>query len=526
MVIWCPDWPATAAALDGGHGRDVPLAVLHANRVLACSAAARADGVRRGMRRRDAQGRCPTVVLVPANPDLEAQLFEPVLAVVEELRPGVMPLRPGVVALPSPGHFYGGEEQAAAIFLERLVEHGLWDVRIGVADEVFTAEHAARQVGIQEHLVIPPGESAAFLGELPVEVLAAGSGADGSGRDGMAAAELVSLLQRLGLRRLREFAAIPGAGVAARFGPYGARLHRLLHGGAGPGVVPRTPPPERACHEIFEPGLASIETVCFSVRRTAERFVAGLADDQCVCTLVEVEVETDRGTSFARTWAHTSWFGPTDLVDRVHWQLQGATRTGLLDGPVVRVRFTPGTVEPSADHADALWGSGSDERVERGIAKVQAMLGYEAVVRPVRQGGRGPADRQAWVPWGDRGVGLRPVGPPWPGSMPGPAPTRVFPVPWAAEVADATGQLVRLTERGVLTGEPAQFRQTPPQGAFRGGAWQSVLNWAGPWPVDESWWEGGSGGLVARCQVVDAVGQAWLLRYAEGVGWCTEAGYD
>lgn len=517
MVIWCPDWPATAAALDGGHGRDVPLAVLHANRVLACNAAARGEGVRRGMRRRDAQGRCPTLVLAPANPDLEAQLFEPVLAVVEELRPGVAPLRPGVVALPSPSRYYGGEERAAAIFLERLVDHGLWDVRAGIADEVFTAEQAARQAGIQEHLVVPPGGSAVFLGGLPVEVLTAGSG---PGDGGAAGAELVSLLQRLGLRRLEEFAALPAAGVAARFGPYGARLHRLLHGGPGVDVTPRTPPPERECEEVFEPGLASIETVCFSMRRTAERFVAGLADDQAVCTVVQLEVETDRGTTFARHWAHATWFGPTDLVDRIHWQLQGGVRTGLLDGPVVRVRLVPVTVEPAADHAEALWGSGSDERVERGIAKVQAMLGYEAVVRPVPQGGRAPADRQAWVPWGDRAVGLRPTDRPWPGAIPGPAPTRVYPVPWPAEVVDAVGHPVRLTERGVLTGTPDRFRP----GVGEAG-WLPVQAWAGPWPVDENWWEAGPG-LVARCQVVDAAGRAWLLRYGDDVGWCTEASYD
>ena len=55
LVVWCPDWAVAAA----GHPGTVPVAVVHANRVVACSAAARADGVRRGLRRREAQGRCP-----------------------------------------------------------------------------------------------------------------------------------------------------------------------------------------------------------------------------------------------------------------------------------------------------------------------------------------------------------------------------------------------------------------------------------------------------------------------------------
>ena len=34
--------------------------------------------------------------------------------------------------------------------------------------------------------------------------------------------------------------------------------------------------------------------------------------------------------------------------------------------------------------------------------------------------------------------------------------------------------------------------------------------WAGPWPVDEGWWSGGTG-LASRFQVVGADGRAWLL---------------
>ena len=60
LVVWCPDWPVVAAGLPPG----TPVAVVHANRVVACSPAARDDGVRRGQRRREAQGRCPTLEVV------------------------------------------------------------------------------------------------------------------------------------------------------------------------------------------------------------------------------------------------------------------------------------------------------------------------------------------------------------------------------------------------------------------------------------------------------------------------------
>ena len=59
LVLWCPDWPvvaAVAAASTAGgptgieDADHIPVAVLSANRVVACSAAARAEGVRRGQR--------------------------------------------------------------------------------------------------------------------------------------------------------------------------------------------------------------------------------------------------------------------------------------------------------------------------------------------------------------------------------------------------------------------------------------------------------------------------------------------
>ncbi len=55
MVLWAPDWPIVAVESSAS----TPAAVLHKGQVLACSQAARAEGVRRGMRRRDAQSRCP-----------------------------------------------------------------------------------------------------------------------------------------------------------------------------------------------------------------------------------------------------------------------------------------------------------------------------------------------------------------------------------------------------------------------------------------------------------------------------------
>ena len=57
LVVWCPDWPAVALGIVPEQAG----VVVRANRVVATTPSARAQGVELGMRRREAQGRCPHV---------------------------------------------------------------------------------------------------------------------------------------------------------------------------------------------------------------------------------------------------------------------------------------------------------------------------------------------------------------------------------------------------------------------------------------------------------------------------------
>ena len=527
MVVWCPDWSVVAALDEAERSPRSPAAVLSANVVEVCNGPARTEGVRRGQRRRDAQARCPELLLLPTNPDRDARAFEPILAVVEELRPGVAALRPGLLAVRAPGSWYGTETKAAATACEALVEAGVWDVRFGIADDLFTAEQAARTADGQSWVVVPDGGSASFLRGLPVQVLQ---------DDGPRGRELVGLLQRLGLHTLGDLADLPGDAVEHRLGTYGAAVRRRARGEDCALFAARTPPPELDADVSFEPPLDSVEAITFSARTTAERFVSQLAHHQLVATGVRVEAESEGVVCSSRAWLHPRHFTARDLVDRVHWQLQSAGSTsgagsalrarkqsGTVRAPIDRIRFAPEVVEPAAAHGEALWGTASDDLVEKGVARVQGMVGFDAVRRPVLQGGRSPSARQSLVTWGERAVDLRPVDRPWPGRVPGPAPVRVYAAPPAAEVVDDAGRDVAVTERGVVTGEPRRFRVG---GAADGQVLpgQPVTAWAGPWPTDESWWSGGTG-PSAHFQVVGADGRAWLLLRAPD-GWSLEAGYD
>jgi protein ImuB len=95
----------------------------------------------------------------------------------------------------------------------------------------------------------------------------------------------------------------------------------------------------------------------------------------------------------------------------------------------------------------------------------------------------------------------------------------VFAEPQEALVVGAEGQPIVVSGRGAVNSPPDRFR------ADASAPWQPVASWAGPWPVDEQWWDEAAARRIARFQVVGVDGSAWLMVVEDG-RWFTEARYD
>lgn len=505
LVVWVPDWPVVALTRDGDDPPDpaLPIAIFAKGAVVACSPAARAEGVRRGQRRRDAQSRCPALVVAEDDPVRDQRTFAPLVARLEDLAPGVQLRHPGLCALRArgPARYYGGEAAAATVLAGVIAEFGLPDVRVGVADGPFTAEQAARSGTHPDAPVriVPAGAAASFLAPLPVTVLAED--------------DIVSLFARLGVQTLGAVAAMPEARLIERFGARGARLHALAGGADSQPVTARTPPPELHREVTFEPPVEAAEQVAFGVRVPAEEFVSRLGALDLVCTELRVVLTGDRGERSDRVWLHPGSFDAAAIVDRVRWQL---AEQGLRSG-VERVLLEPEGVDAASHHTARLFGGGPEERVHHALSRVQAMLGHRGVLTPAIGGGRWLAERQVLVPWGDAVSGVRDRARPWPGSLAGPLPATVFAEVLAVEVVDADGDMVAVGARGEPTGEPAVL--------VVAGRGRRIRGWAGPWPIVERGWDPERARHAHRFQVLDDDERAWLLVCEEGA-WHAEGVYD
>lgn len=515
------DWPAVAAALAGGLPETAPVAVTLANRVVACSSSARALGVRRGLRRRESQARCPQLHVVAADPGRDARLFESVIVAVDDLVPRAEVLRPGLLVLPVRGaaRYFGSEQQAGERLVDAVAAAGA-ECQIGIADQLPTAVFAARAGRI-----IAPGTDAQFLSGLSIRQLAAEPGLSAPGRD-----DLSDLLWRMGIRSFGQFAELPRTDVASRFGADAVVAHRMVR--AEPMRAPsgRELPPERDAVLDCDPPIDRVDAAAFAGRTLASELHRNLEAAGVGCTRLAIQAVTSNGEELNRVWRCAEPLTEDATADRIRWQLDGwLNRRNTADrptGPIAVLRLHPVELVSAGALQLPLWGGVGDEdrlRARRALVRVQGLLGPDAVQLPVLSGGRGPAERITLAPLGDELVPRTDPDRPWPGRLPEPAPAVLLDDP--VDLLDAQGNPVRVTARGMFSAEPARLA------ASHRGHSGPLRWWTGPWPVDERWWDQEAPGRTARAQVLleDASttepGPALLLCYRRR-RWYVEGAYE
>lgn len=428
------------------------------------------------MPRREAEGLCPAAEVLVRDEGEEANRFEPVVALLEEIVPRVEVVEPGRALIPLDGAVrYYGSEQAVLDLIEGKLRAAGVDASFGVADGPFAATWAAMTASPGAHVVVD--DTRAFLAGLDISTI---------GHD-----DLVATFRWLGVTTLGALAGLPRDAVVSRFGTVGLEAHRLASG-EDRRLRPREIPPGMAVEERWEDPLVDLDQVAFAARMLAARLLANLGREGIGPHRLVVEAEAESGETRSRVWRSSDPFTEDTLTDRVWWQMRAWVEGGGPGAGIVRLRLDPSDLSGDGRQLGFFTDETARVEAERALARVQTLLGPDGVLEAAPQGGRLPSERVTWSRWQEDAVPVRDVTAPWPGATPAPSPSLVPPEPRPVEVEWDSGLPVRIR---------------------LGTRWEPVLSWAGPWRMTGSWWRGDR--AIDRYQLVTSAG-AFLCVVRDG----------
>jgi protein ImuB len=407
-------------------------------------------------------------------------------ALAFEFSPVVEQTAPHTVTLDASGldRLFGLPQDVAVAIARRASEVGV-AASLALAPNPDAAICAAR--GFPGVSIIPYGDEAKFLGALPLALLGPSQ-------------ELRETLERWGIRRFDDMAALPPLGIAERLGPEGLHLRELARGEAERKLVPLAEP---LCFEDeleLEYPVDLLEPLAFVLARLINGLVTRLATRGLATNELRLRLKLETRATHERTLRL-----PVPSLDTKAFlkllQLDLAAHAPA--APVVHVRLAVEPVKPQAAQS-GLFVPVTPEpvKLELTLARIQAIVGEGRVGSPELVDTHRP-DAFRLKKGTDAFIAARPKN----ASVPFLALTklsmRIFRPPRAARVALTSGQPSFVAADGI-----------------RG----KILDLAGPWRTSGDWWTADPW-LRDEWDIALSDGALYRL-YCCPRGWFLEGSYD
>ena len=460
--------------------------------------------------------------------------FEHVVRAVTALSPLVEVQDIGTVVLSArgPSRYFGGDNAVAQKLHQICLETNMGSAfGVGIADSRFAALAAAHLAVSRQHpCVIDTAIAAEFIAALPVASLS---------RVGGITPDSVDLFQRLGLGTCGGLLTVGEAALIDRFGVEGKRVYLLVSGDEVQHLAPGAPPSDFACSIEFESPLANAAHVVSAARDTIDAMVNAIAGHGQQCVRLLITCDTDHAESTSRIWGEPRGFSAAVTAQRLLYQLEGWLTDSAADpdaptSGVIRVEFMPLESREVLVSQPLLWG-GSQENTERAARAASMAMAVNTSVQvtvPRWEGGRDMATVYSRVPLSlvditnpdaseqrvHTGDGIARQ---WSGSVPSPSPASVAVEPPLIRVVDAGGSEVGVTGRHELNTVPSYVEV--------GSQKYDVVRVAGPWPLEERWWDPRRKRRQVRMQVLvrhPRRGIGVFLVGLENQQWTLLARYD
>ncbi|MCU4297868.1 DNA polymerase Y family protein [Brevibacterium permense] len=529
LVLTVPDWPAVAAAVEHDIAPGRPVAVLHAGKVIAADAPARAAGITAGNNKRAVGYRCPEAHIAVWDEEADNRHFSAGVGALDNLVARFTLLSPGTLAIPldSLRHGYADEAEAVETLVSALVDDTGWEFFPGIADTVFAAVLAAGQARRVES-----GQTVDFLSAQPITTLEYA---------GAEATALIEVFLQLGLRTLGDLARLATKDVNARFGAFGRHLHDLASGRAGAPLADHVRGEQLDVELDLDAPTARSDTLGFLARQLGADLLAKVRRQGLVCTQITIELDAAGGQSSSRTWRIED-MQENAIADRLRWQAEGwlagvgrgsppgqnprtaqpdTQELDIVDEPapdaedfsddgIIALRLIAAELTTPIGATRSLFDENTGQ-ITHTLERLQGLFGPDAVLVPGIQGGWDPAETNLWTPWQQAAVPERSPAAPWPGALHAPRPTTVEHS--AVDVLAADGSPVEARPSG-LGAAPATIR-------FPTGQTETITDYSGSWPIESGWWDPNRAVYRTRLQVVTDAGRALLLSKEHGQWYLT-----
>ena len=187
------------------------------------------------------------------------------------------------------GRLLGDAEGIASELLRTVVERGIKG-SIAVAPTQTAARLLARA---NPEVTVVTGDIAAAVAPLPLETLATLADADTTER-------LFDILRRWGIRTIGEFAALPPAEIAARFGQSGVDVQRLAQGRDARPLIPDPGVPRFVESMELEWPIEELEPLSFVFARMLDPLAAALERADRAGAAIRVDLRLVDRTTHSR----------------------------------------------------------------------------------------------------------------------------------------------------------------------------------------------------------------------------------
>jgi len=342
--------------------------------------------VQAGQPLRQAQQLCPEAAFAPLDPGATGELRDAVGTALQAVSPAVEVGDEEALCDLSGRHAgFDGEPSWATAVARRL--HAVLEVEppsVGVAGSRFVARMAAQAGAPGRIRRVRPGEEAAFLAPLPLDVLPA--------REAVTAR-----LAAFGLDCLGAVAALSPADLQRQFGAEGLHLHRLARGDDGEGVHPaaaETPWTERL---VLEGASGELEVLLRAVRRCIDSLSERLRAEAVAAEEMTIAFEAEEHEAVSATARSAAPLG--SAADA--WLLAFGLLRGMQPvAPVAAVRVSLAGLAPAGGRQSDLLrpGDAARESIVRAAGRLRARFGDHTVRRPALAGDPGdvPERRFTW----------------------------------------------------------------------------------------------------------------------------------